>query len=190
MALFGRSQMNSERDEELNRRDRNRADRKRRNIVRSAHEPLIPFICRILFILMIGVLCIDVFMEIVTHALGRNPAAGASLAGTIFWSALVIWLFFGVPLLILADIQLVRIWKFGYVEKKYYFRDEISGEADRNGYEPVEQPEIDMEKSPELRLYAKNVGEEARKRYLRYVVITGVGTLILAVGYLVCTKIR
>ena len=184
---FGRMG-NSFRDDEANARDKDRANQKRRKVIRSAHEPLIPFFCKILFICMITAPMLDVLMELVTHFRGTNPMRGAQFAVTLSWSILVIWLFFGIILLILADIQLIRTVKYGYVDRVYYFEDEIPKGEMLSHYEQVEQTEIDPQRDADLILYTKPVSYSTKKKYLVYVITAGGGALILALIYYICLR--
>ena len=179
---------NSFRDDEQNMRDRDRLAQKRRRIIRSSHEPLIPFVCKVLFVCMIGAPIADIVMELVTRSRRVNPPSGAEFAVTLSWSVLVIWLFFGLFLIVLADIQLFRTVKKGYVDRKYYFEDEIPRGESVSTYEQEVQPEIDPVKDADLILYSKPVKYDTRKRYFRYVIISGGGAVILAVIYFICLK--
>lgn len=189
MARFGFSGFGSARDAEYNERDRDRATRKRRKVIRSAHEPMIPFFCSLLFYCMIGAPLLDLLVELVTAFRGTNPAHGMHLAVTIVWSVLVIWVFFAVMLVILSDIQLVRTVKNGYEERVYYFEDEIPKGTSISEYERVEQPEIDASKDADLILYSKKADYDTRKKYLRYVLISGGGAAILGVLYFVLKRV-
>ncbi len=189
MSFFGFGRMGSTREDELNERDRDRISRKRRRVIRSAHEPLIPFVCRVLFICMIAAPAADLLLEIATRTKRINPPGAAEFAVTLSWSALVIWLFFAVILIVLADIMLIRIVKSGYTDRKYYFEDEIPQGESIAGYEQEEQPEIDPDKDPDLILYSAPVSYDTRKKYLRYIVIAGGGSLILALIYFICLRV-
>ena len=189
MSFLGFGRMgNSARDDELNARDRDRISQKRRKVIRSAHEPLIPFICRILFVCMIGAPVLDIVMELVTRSGSENPSPVRQFAVTLSWSALVIWLFFAAILLILAYFMLIRTVRNGYVDRKYYFEDEIPKGEQLSSFDQEEQPEIDPVKDADLILYSKPVSYDTKKKYLRYILISGIGSLVLAAVYFICVK--
>ena len=175
-------------DEERNQRDRDRAAAKRRRFIRSAHEPLIPFFCRLLFVCMIVAPVLDLIMEFARKAAGNVSSSDAGFAVVVSWSALVIWCFFAVFVLILSGVQLIRMARFGYEEKKYLFEDEIPAGTEPGRYKRVDQPEIDGNKTPELILYAGKPDYDPGKRYRFYAAAAAGGAAVLALVYFICTR--
>ncbi len=165
-----------------------RAVRKSRKVIRSAHQPLIPLLCRILFFCMFAFPAADFVMEIVGRMKQAHPAPLKQFAVTLSWSMLVTWAFFAFFLVVFADIMLVRTIRSGYLDRKYYFKDEIPENEPLSAYDREEQPEIDPEKDADLILYSRPEKYDTRMKYLRYVLISGGGALVLAVIYFICLR--
>ena len=189
MAYSGFRDRSGEGRAEANNTVEKRAARKSRKVIKSARQPLIPLLCRILFVCMIAFTAADMVMEIAGRMKQAHPAPLKQFAVTLSWSALVTWGFFALLLVVMADIMLIRTVRSGYQDRKYYFKDEIPEDEPLSAYEQEEQPEIDPVKDADLILYSRPEKYDTRMKYLRYVLIAGGGALLLALIYGICLRI-
>ena len=183
MAYFssGRNPMGETPEE----RSKKKSLRKAQNYLRSSREPMIPFFCKILYWGMIIAPIVDIIMEIGLQVNAENKLSAGAFCLRLSWSALVIWGAFAILLIILSDIQLVRNVKYGYEERVYRFKDEMKPDERLEDFDRVEIPESEIDRDA-MTLYSKVIPGGTRAKYLRYVLVAGIGTGVLALLYLIC----
>lgn len=163
---------------------RKRSLEKVKKVILSSQEPLTPYICRILFACMIGVTVVDLAVEVLRSTVGGQKMETEAFLLRLSWSAMVIWGFFAVILIILSMIQLIRNLKFGYEERIYRFKDELEPGEQLSDFDLVKIPESDIDKHA-LTLYSRVIPGKTFDRYRRYLFVSIAGLLIFTLLYLV-----
>jgi hypothetical protein len=175
--------------ESADERRKRRQIEKLQRVLRSSREPMIPFLCKLLFWGMIIMSVLDLIMEIGTQVNAEKKLSAADFCYRVSWSLLLIWGFFAIILIILSGIQLIRIRTSGYEERIYRFKDELRPEESLSDYDRVEVPESELDRDA-LTLYSKEVPGSTRTRYLRYLIIAGTGLAVIAAAFLICLAVR
>ena len=166
-------------------RQKRRSLRKAQRVLRSSREPMIPFFCKIFFFAMIAMPILDLVMEIGLQIQAEKKLPVGAFLLRLSWSAFVIWGFFAMFLVLLSAIQLVRNAKYGYEERVYRFKDEMGEGEHPEDFDQVEYPTSEKDREA-MTLYSKVIPGGTKARYLRYVLIAGIGTGVLGLFYLIC----
>ena len=171
-----------QKEEELGQRRRDKELSRRRKIIRTTETPVMPSLCRGLFICMIGLAALGAGAEMIAaiRSGGQISPLEAASAGVI--SVLVIWVILAAAVVLLSVIQLIRIRR-GHQEMEYFFYDEIPEDVSRWDLEPLFDEEQLMDE--QLQLYRRPVPGKPEKKYQRYILISMAGAVILCAAAVV-----
>lgn len=161
-----------ERSEKIEKKNQKR----RRNIVRTGQEPLLPFVIQGLFWMTAGAIPVVWILEVVVTLQGKREAGLAAFFERSSCSVFYAWLILGGMTVVLCAVQLLRVYYFNYEEKIYKFAEEIpAGEFARYS---VVNPE---QEDKTLLLYAREADPSAEKKYkamIQKMILVGAGAVL------------
>lgn len=172
-----KSYFSREREIERIEKQEQKNEGKRRKIIHASHQPLLPVVIQGLFVGMVILLPIVFVVEIIVTLEGKRTAGLIQFLVLSSKSVLYTWLIFGIMVIFLCALQLIRVYHYGYEEYSYKFADEIP-EKEFSRYFPVNESKNKEE--DELLLYAKPAEVPAEKRYRKLMKnTTAVGAVVL-----------
>lgn len=153
--------------------------RKRQKIIRITETPLLPALLSALYACMKVFTAISLAVTLLHAFINREGMTGAQAVQNIAVSGSLVFIGFSVPVLLGSVAQLLRL-RGSYTEYEYRFEGELG--AERDAYEPVFAP--DRVTDARLRLYRRAI--DAKKRYIGYVKVSGVGIVICIIVLTIC----
>lgn len=181
--LFG-SRQARERDLEGSEKDALRSLKRKRRILRSGKESIIPYYCNVFQLCMFALPVLDALVEAIIWIEGKVTMTFPGYLRRVFGSGFLIWLFFAALLAAVSAVQLYRTTYRGYVEMTYRYADEIpAGEVSSfrkvSEVEGISVPEEDED--PEMTLYCRPASPNAYERYGGYIKKALTGTAVLGI---------
>lgn len=154
--LFFQRECEIEKTEKVERRNQKR----RRKILRTSQEPLLPVVIQLMYRLMWAAILVVWIVEAIVMLEGKRAEGMAAFWIRSSYSVLYTWMFFGGITTALCVLQLIRVHWFGYEEKIYKFADEIP-EKEFSEYTRVNPEELDET----MVLYEKTTELPVEKKY-------------------------
>lgn len=182
--LFG-SRQARERDLEGSERDAQRSLKRKRKILRSGKQSIIPYYCNVFQLCMFVLPILDALTEAIIWIQGKVNMTFPVYLQRACGSGFLIWIFFAAILASVSAVQLYRTAYRGYIEMTYLYADEIPTGEDVSIYKKVSEAEGtgsgEEDEDPELTLYCRPASPNAYERYGGYIKRALIGTVVLGV---------